>query len=156
MQSRRTQRASTRLAALAAAGLTSALYAQAVGLKPGLYELTTDMQLPPELVAKMPPQALAMMQKSNVRQQCISQDDVDHISQQISQGRSNQPQSCKVTEHSVSGGELKFTTQCEHNSAHFEGSFAADAFQGTMVTTSDQGRTVTVKISARRVGDCSR
>jgi hypothetical protein len=155
MQSRRTQRA-TRLAALAAAGLTSALYAQSVGLKPGLYEFTTEIQLPPDLVAKMPPQALAMMQKPNVRQQCISQGDVDHVSEQLSQGHANQPQNCKVLEHSVSGGDVKFTTQCEHNTAHFEGSFTGDSFQGTVVSTSDKGQTSTVKISARRVGDCSK
>lgn len=157
MQSRRTQRA-IRLAALAAAGVSCALYAQTVGLKPGLYEftITTDVQLAPDVAARIPPQALAMMQKPNVSQHCISQGDIDHVSQQISQGRSNQPQSCKVTEHSISGSEVKFTTQCEHNTARFAGTFAGDSFQGTMVSTTDKGQTLNAKIAAHRVADCSK
>jgi hypothetical protein len=158
MQSRRPMRA-TRAAVLAAAtGLSFALYAQTLGLQPGLYEFTStmDMQLPPDMAAKMPPQALAMMQKPNVAQHCITQADVDHVSQQISQGHGNQPQNCQVTERSVSGGQLKFTTQCAHNTAHFEGSFASDSFEGTMVSTSDRGQTVTIKMKAHRIGACSK
>jgi hypothetical protein len=156
MQTRRTPRAARAAVLAAAAGLSFALYAQTVGLKPGIYEFTTDVQLPPDLVAKLPPQALAMMQKPKVTQHCISQGDVDHVSQQIAQGQSNQPENCKVLEHSMSGSEVKFTAQCPHNTAHFEGTFAGDSFQGTAVSTSDKGQVVTVKIAARRVGDCSK
>jgi hypothetical protein len=158
MQTRRTPRAARALGLTAAAGLSFALYAQTVGLTPGLYEftITADIQLPPDVAAKMPPQALAMMQKPNVTQHCISQGDVDHVSQQISQGRSNQPESCKVTEHSISGSDVRFTTQCQHNTAHFEGSFAGDSFKGTVVSTTDKGQTVTARIAAHRVGDCSK
>src|SRR5215469_4317712 len=155
MQSRRKQRA-VRLAALAAAGVSCTLYAQGVGLKPGMYEFTTTADLPPEVVAKIPPQYQAMMQKPNVSQHCISQGDIDHVRQQIAQGRSNQPESCKVLEHSMSGNDVKFTSQCEHNTAHFEGTFAGDSFTGKMVSTSDKGQTVTVKMSARRLGDCGK
>jgi hypothetical protein len=158
MQTRRTPRATRAALLAAAAGLSGALYAQTLGLTPGLYEFTimTDIQLPPDMAAKMPPQALAMMQKPNVTQHCISQGDVDHVSQQISQGRSNQPESCQVTEHSISGSEVKFTTQCPHNTAHFAGSFAGDSFKGTLVSTTDKGQTVTAKIAAHRIGDCSK
>jgi hypothetical protein len=147
----------TRLAALAAAGVSGALFAQALGLRPGLYEftVTADVQLPPDVAAKLPPQALAMMQKPNVTQHCITQGDLDHVSQDIAQGRSNQAQSCKVTEHSISGSAVKFTTQCEHNTAHFEGTFAGDSFQGTVVSSGDRGQ-VTARIAAHRVGDCSK
>jgi hypothetical protein len=151
--------APSRAALLAAAGGVSfALYAQTLGLTPGMYEFTSiaDLQLPPDMAAKLPPQALAMMQKPNVTQHCITQTDIDHVSQQISQGRPNQPQNCRITEHSFSGNQLKFTSQCAHNSAHFEGSFASDSFQGTMVSTSDKGQSVTVKMSAHRIGDCSK
>jgi Protein of unknown function (DUF3617) len=157
MQSRGSTRASRAALLAAAAGLSGALYAQTLGLRPGLYEFTStmDMQLPPDMAARMPPQALAMMQKPNVSQHCITQADVDHVSQQIAQGRSNQ-QSCQVTDRSVSGGQVKFTTQCGQHVAHFEGTFASDSFQGTMVSTSDRGQTVTVKMSAHRIGDCSK
>ena len=156
MQSRRTQRA-TRLAALAALGVSGVLFAQALGLKPGLYEftITADVQLPPDVAAKLPPQALAMLQKPNVTQHCVTQGDLDHFSQDIAQGnRSNQAQSCKLTEHSISGSTVKWTTQCEHSLARFEGTFAGDSFQGSMASTGDKGQVVTARIAAHRVGDC--
>lgn len=139
-----------------AAGVSFALYAQTLGLRPGLYEFTStaDVQLPPDVAAKMPPQALAMMQKPHVTQHCITQSDVDHFSQQLAEGKGRE--NCKVTQHSISGSEVKFTSQCEHASAHFDGTFTADSLQGTMVSTTDQGRNVTVKIAAHRVGDCSK
>lgn len=158
MQSRRPLRATRATLLAAAIGVSCALYAQTLGLTPGMYEFTSiaDIQLPPDVAAKMPPQALAMMQKPNVSQHCITQADVDHVSQQIAQGRPNQPQNCQVIERSVSGGQVKFTSKCEHNTAHFEGTFGSDSFQGTVVSTSDKGQTVTVKMSAHRIGDCSK
>jgi Protein of unknown function (DUF3617) len=157
MPSLRSSRAARAAVLAAAAGASFALYAQSMNLRPGLYEFTStaDLQLPPDVAAKMPPQALAMMQKPQVSQHCISQSDVDHVSQQIARGKPDQPESCKVTEHSMSGSQVKFTTQCAHKTGHFEGTFAAESFQGTMISTTDKGQTVTVRIAARRVGDCS-
>jgi len=155
MPSFRFSRAVRAAALAAAAGVSFTLYAQAVNLEPGLYEFTstTDMQLPPDVAAKMPPQALAMMHKPHVSQHCIRQSDLDHVSQQLSEGQG--PHNCKLTDRSLTGSTVKFTTQCEHHTGHFEGTFAADSFQGTMVSTTDKGQTVSVKIAARRVGDCS-
>ena len=142
----------------AAAGVSFALFAQTLNLRPGLYEFTStsDVQLPPDVAAKLPPQYLAAMQKPHVAQHCISQPDIDHVSQQIAEGKTDRPQSCKVTEHSMSGSQVKFTVQCEHNTGHFEGTVAAESFQGTMVSTGDKGQSMTIKISAHRIGDCSK
>jgi Protein of unknown function (DUF3617) len=147
----------SRIAWLAAAAASIA-YAQTLNLRPGLYEFTSiaDVQLPPDVAARMPPQALARMQQPHVSQHCITQTDLDHVSRQLSQGRGgDEASSCKVTEHSIVGNQVTFTSQCPRGTAHFEGSFAADSFQGTMVSSGEQGRNVTVKISAKRVGDCS-
>lgn len=142
----------------AAAGLSFGLCAQTVNLAPGLYELTStaDLKLPPDLAAKLPPQALALMQKPHVTQHCISRADLEHVSQQLAEAQGREPQGCKVTDRSMTGSAVKFTAQCEHGSVHFEGTFASESFQGTMVSTSDQGQTVTVRIAAHRVGDCSK
>jgi Protein of unknown function (DUF3617) len=158
MPTRRTPRATRAAVLAAAAALSGVLYAQSVGLTPGLYEFTVlaDIQLPPDVAAKLPPQALAMMQKPNVTQHCISQGDIDHVSQQVSQGRSNQPESCQVTEHSITGNAVKFTTQCGQRVSHFEGTFAGDSFKGTVVSSSDKGRTMTARLTAHRIGDCSK
>jgi len=157
MPSFRSSRAMRAAALAVAAAVSFSLYAQTVNLRPGLYEFTNtaDVQLPPEVAAKMPPQALAAMQKPHVSQHCIRQSDLDHVSQQLAAGRGQGPQSCKLTDRSITGNTVKFTSQCEHHTGHFEGSFASDSFQGTMVSTTDKGQTVTVKIAARRVGDCS-
>ena len=142
----------------AAAGVSFALYAQSMNLRPGLYEFSnsSDLQLPPDVAAKMPPQYLAMMQKPHVSQHCISQSDVDDVSREIAQGKPDQPESCKVTERSISASVVKFTTQCAHSTGHFTGTFAAESFQGTMVSTTDKGQTVSIRIAARRVGECSK
>ena len=156
MQSRHHSRTGRtgRAAALAAGAVTTALYAQAVSLRPGLYEFTntSDMQLPPEVVAKMPPQYLSMMQKPQVTQHCISQADLDHVTQQLVEGKSRQ-ENCSMPIRSVSGNQVKFTVQCPHSTSQFEGTFATESFQGTMVTTAE-GHTVTMKMSARRIGEC--
>ena len=156
MQSRRTQRAIRMAALAAAAGVSFTLYAQTLGIRPGLYEFTStsDAQLPPDVAAKLPPQALERMRKPHVAQHCITQTDIDHVSQEISQGK--QPQGCHVTEHSISGNQVKFTKQCGSSVGHFEGTFASESFQGTMHSTTDKGDQLTVKIAARRVGACSK
>jgi hypothetical protein len=153
MQSRRSMRASRAALLAAATGLSFTLYAQTLGLTPGMYEYTStvDMQLPPNL----PPQALAMMQQPHVTQACISQTDVDHVSQQIAQGQSKQ-QNCQVTEHSMTGSQVKFTSVCGQRTVHFEGTFATDSFEGVMVATGDKSGPVTVKMKARRLGACSK
>ncbi|HYB64475.1 MAG TPA: DUF3617 domain-containing protein [Steroidobacteraceae bacterium] len=158
MPSLKSSRAVRAAVLAAAAGVSFALYAQSMNLRPGLYEFTntSDLQLPPDVAAKMPPQYLAMMQKPHVSQHCISQSDVDAVSREIAQGKPDQPESCKVTERSISGSVVKFTTQCAHSTGHFEGTFAAESFQGTMVSTTDKGQTVSIRIAARRVGDCSK
>ena len=157
MPSFRSSRALRAAALAVAAAVSFALYAQTVNLRPGLYEFTNtaDVQLPPDVAARMPPQALAAMQKPHVSQHCIRQSDLDHVSQQLAAGKGQEPQSCKLTDRSITGNTVKFTSQCEHHTGHFEGTFASDSFQGTMVSTTDKGQTVTVKIAARRVGDCS-
>ena len=157
MQSRRRQRAIGSAALAAAAAVSFTLYAQTLGIRPGLYEFTStgEVQLSPEMAAKLPPQVLAAMQKPRVAKRCISQTDIDHVSQEIAQGK-NEKEDCHVTEHSISGNQVKFTQQCTHGNGHFEGTFTSESFQGTMLHTTDTGEKVTVKMAAHRVGECSK
>src|SRR5215472_3665288 len=89
----------------AAAGVSFALFAQTLNLRPGLYEFTStsDVQLPPDVAAKLPPQYLAAMQKPHGGQHCTSQRDIDHVRQEIAEGKTDRPENCKVNEHSMSG-----------------------------------------------------
>src|SRR2546429_5665117 len=97
-----------RAAALAAAAMCGALFAQAVNLKPGKYEFvsTSQVTLAPEMQKRLPPGYLARLQKPRTQQQCITDVDLKQVGKQLSQGRGNYP-SCKMTEHSVAGDKVK-------------------------------------------------
>lgn len=158
MKSPRSVRAARSAALALAAGMSGVLYAQAVNLQPGNYEFTStiEMQLPPEVAQRLGPNGLAMMQQPHVTQHCITDTDLDHVRQKLSEG---QPQhaNCTVTEHSVSGNEVRFTEQCPNGrTAHFEGTFIADSFKGIMTMTGGPQGPVKVNMSARRLGSCSK
>lgn len=134
-----------------AAGGPTLLYAQTVNLRPGNYEFSSviDMQLPPEVAAKMG----AMLQQPHVTQHCITETDLEHVSKNINAGHNDQ--NCKLTERSVSGDEVKFTMQCPNGTRHFEGTFQSDSFKALMTMTGERGP-VTIRMTARRLGDCSK
>ncbi|TLY70714.1 MAG: DUF3617 domain-containing protein [Gammaproteobacteria bacterium] len=145
-----------RAAALAAAAMCGALFAQAVNLKPGKYEFvsTSQVTLAPEMQKRLPPGYLARLQKPRTQQQCITDVDLKQVGKQLSQGRGNDP-SCKMTEHSVAGDKVKFVMQCQRATTHFEGTFSSDSFQAAIRSQTDQGP-MTVKMTGRRIGDCSK
>jgi Protein of unknown function (DUF3617) len=156
MKSPRSRRPALVAALAVAAGMSGVLYAQAVNLKPGKYEFTStvDMQLPPDVAARLGPNAVAMMQQPHVMQQCISQPDLEHVSKNLSQGHNDQ--GCTITDRSVSGNEVSFTMQCPNGrTTHFEGTFMSDSFKAVMTTTGPQGP-MKVNIAARRLAECGK
>jgi hypothetical protein len=74
------------------------------------------------------------------------------VTEQLVEGKSRQ-ENCSMPIRSVSGNQLKFTVQCPHSTSQFQGTFASESFQGTMVSTTE-GHSVTMKMTARRIGDC--
>ncbi|HEY0767164.1 MAG TPA: DUF3617 family protein [Steroidobacteraceae bacterium] len=156
MQSRRS-RGAAQAAALAAAGMCSALFAQALNLKPGKYEFvsTSQVTLPPEMQSRLPPGYAAKLQQPRTHQQCISDADLAKVSKKLTDERSTDP-SCKMTEHTVAGNKVKFVMQCPHMTSHFDGSFASDTFKAVIVSTTDKGQKVTVNMTGRRIGECSK
>jgi uncharacterized protein DUF3617 len=146
-----------RAAALAAAALCGALFAQAVNLKPGKYEFvsTSQVTLPPAMARQVPPGFLARVQQPRTHQTCISDVNLAQVSKQLSQERQADP-SCKMTAHTLSGNKVKFDMQCQHASSHFDGSFASDSFKAVLVLTTDKGQKETVNLSGRRIGDCDK
>jgi hypothetical protein len=145
-----------RAAALAAAVMCGALYAQTVNLKPGMYEVVSSSQvtLSPEMQSRLPPGYLAGLQKPRTQQQCISDADVKQVGKKLSQERGNDP-SCKMTDHTVSGNKVKFAMQCQRATAHFEGTFSSDSFKAVIHSQTDHGP-MTINISGRRIGDCAK
>ena len=60
-----------------------------------------------------------------------------------------------MTDPTLTGNKVKFVLQCQHSSAHFDGTFASDSFKAVMVSTTDTGQKVTVNMTGRRIGDCA-
>lgn len=148
------------LAAGAVAALASGLlYAQAVNIRPGKYEVVAqvNLALPPEAAAHLPPEILAKLQQPQVSEQCITDADAAAASRHLAQARQQQPDSdCKVTAQSVTGSEIKITTQCGASTTNIDMVFAGDAFRGTIVTDASNGQPSTIKLQAHRIGECSK
>ena len=142
-------------AALAALAISGALVAQSLSLRPGNYEFvtTTELKLPPQAAAALSPDMLARLKQPQTHQACITDGDVAHA-RQLAGGRQQSDPSCKVTEQSRSGNQMKFVLQCAHSTMRFDGTFAGDSYQATMLMTSEQGQTTTVNLTAHRIGDC--
>jgi len=155
MQSPRWRRAAC-AAALAASLACGALYAQTVNLKPGKYELvsTSQVTLPPGMVKGLPPGYLERLQKPRTRQQCIADTDLAKLSKQLSEERNDA--SCKMTDHTVTGKEVKFVMQCQRATSHFEGTFSSDSFKAVINSKTDQGQTIKLSMTGRRIGDCGK
>lgn len=155
MHSRRSGGAA-RAAALAAAVMCGALYAQTVNLKPGMYEFvsTSQVTLSPEMQNRLPPGYVAKLQKPRTQQQCITDADLKQVSKKLSEERGNDP-SCKMTDHTVSGDKVKFVMQCQRATRHFEGTFSSDSFKAVISSQTDHGP-MTINITGRRIGDCSK
>lgn len=146
-----------RTTALAAAGISTLILAQTLPLRPGNYEIVvlTQVQLPPNIAASLPPAALARMQQPQTHQQCITDSDLARVSRQMA-GQKDPDMRCQMTAHSVSGNHVTFTEQCPNGpTTQFDGTIDSDAFQGTLHATTQQGATVDANIKAHRLGNCS-
>jgi hypothetical protein len=146
------------LAACAVLALASGLlYAQAVNIRPGQYEVVAqvNLALPPEAAAHLPPEILAKLQQPQVSEQCITDADAASASRHLAQARQQQEGDCKVTAQSVSGSEVKISTQCGASTTNIDMVFAGDSFHGTIVTDAS-GQPSTIKLQAHRIGECSK
>jgi hypothetical protein len=147
------------LPACAVAALASGLiYAQAVNIRPGKYEVVAQVNLvlPPEAAAHLPPELLAKLQQPQVSEQCITDADAASASRHLAQAQQQPDSSCKVTAQSVTGSEIKITTQCGASTTNIDMVFAGDSFHGTIVTDTGNAAPSSVKLQAHRLGDCSR
>lgn len=147
------------LAACAVAALASGLiYAQAVNIRPGKYEVVAqvNLALPPEAAAHLPPDLLAKLQQPQVSEQCITDADAASASRHLAQAQQQPDSNCKVTAQSVTGSEIKITTRCGASTTNIDMVFAGDSFHGTIVTDAGNAAPSTVKLQAHRLGECSK
>jgi hypothetical protein len=116
-----------------------------ISLRPGQYEVTAEMNLAGTVVN--PGKDLA----------CITAADVADATRILV--REEYAEGCKVSDVVKSGGKWTFTATCEEEGERYtatcEVEFGTDSYTGSMRMEDEKGRTTTIKMSGKRVGDCS-
>lgn len=130
---------------------TVALVAQSP-MRPGLWEITTQMQMP-----NMPAQV--QMPEMKVPQ-CITpeqaKDPANTMPRGPQPGRGARKDDCKVADYKMSGNKATWTMTCttpEKLTSTGEMTFSDDSYTGAMKMVMAQGE-MTMKVSGKRVGDC--
>jgi hypothetical protein len=160
-----------RAAALAALAVSGALLAQslnpqsqtltprtpnpqALNLNPGNYQVLATPQLPPQ--AAVAPSSETQAQVHSV---CIGDStqaptrDSELAEARALSGRGDR--SCRLTQESNNGNRVSFVLQCAHSTIRFDGLLATNSYRATLLTTSDQGQTTTIRLTAQRIGNCT-
>jgi hypothetical protein len=135
---------------------------QGLKLRPGHYQLLTTTDLSPQAAAGLSPDMLARLRQAQAHYVCIldidnaSRDKADSDRAQAGLLSGQGDRTCKVTQLSSNGNQMRFVMQCAHSILNFEGTLATNSYRATMRTKSDQGQTTTLHLTAHRVGDCTK
>jgi hypothetical protein len=118
-------------------------------VRPGRWENTMQMQM-----AGSPIQMPAM--KST---RCVTPEDAKDPSRSLPtgpEGRGGQKSDCKTSDYKVTGNTASWKMACSSPPMNGTGemTFTADTYDGTMKMDSPQG-SMTMKISGKRLGDCT-
>lgn len=130
---------------LAALASPAELDAQTVNLRPGKYAVTTEMDIP-GMRMKMPPQKT---------EQCIAADDLKDLSAKLA-GIDRANPACRMSPVQTLGNTVSFTRTCGKVVWSSELTYSGDAFAGMTKGQDEQGRPVTSKATATRIGDCAK
>jgi hypothetical protein len=145
-----------RAAALGGAVACGTLLAQALHLKPGMYQIVTTSQvtLSPQMQQRLPPGYLEKLQQPHTTQQCLSESDLNKVSEKLAEERGHDP-SCKMTEQSVSGDKVKFVMKCQRVTTRFDGTFQGTQFKATLDSSTDHGP-MHAELTGKRTGECTK
>ncbi|MBW1980621.1 MAG: DUF3617 family protein [Deltaproteobacteria bacterium] len=116
-------------------------------MRDGLWQITTKMEMP-GMPGQMPPMT---------SRHCLTSEDI--VPQKPEPG-----QQCKITSTRISGNTVSWVMQCSTNegtmTSNGEVTYKGDTFDGVIKTTMKQSSqapmNMTMHISGRRVGDCSK
>jgi hypothetical protein len=138
--------------------LATPLFAELPRLRPGKYEVQTQLAMPGR--ASAPPRA---------KEQCIGPEDLKDLSRKLS--TMPQKPNCAVSDYKQSAGAVRFTQICNVPDASFISkvnlTFPSDeSFRGVVELSSTWGpdapevppmyRGSTITITAKRIGDCTK
>jgi hypothetical protein len=113
------------------------------GIRPGMWEITSAMELP-GMPMGMPPTTV---------KHCYTADDVKDEKKMISRDKN-----CTVTDFKRSGNKVAWKMKCTgKNAGTFTGEsvFSGDSYTSAMKMESEgKGRTMNMKVNGKRVGNC--
>jgi hypothetical protein len=110
-------------------------------MKPGKWEITTQMDMP------------GMQMPARTFTKCITKEDVANVESAIPRGQRDS--SCKFSDVKVEGNTVSWKMNCEerHMSGDGKVTYDNDAYTGETHVKSERGD-MTIKNSGRRVGEC--
>ena len=123
-----------------------ALAAQAPPIRPGLYAITAQMEMP-NMPMKMPEMKM---------EQCITAEDLKRDAADWLPRNPGQKDACKVTDQKVDGNTYSWKMACtgeQSMSGSGELTVQGDGYTGVMKMTTAQGE-MTMKMSGKRLRDC--
>jgi hypothetical protein len=129
-----------------------------VVIRPGLYEFTVDMSggVPPEATKSVLEEAGLNKQK---KRDCLTPEMVRGDASQVF-AREMEEANCKMSDVKTTGNKLTFTTTCEEDGMRMVGTnemtFGPDSISGVTRMKDHEGRVTTMKMRAKRVGECSK
>lgn len=129
-----------------------------IAIRPGQYEFTLDMNL--GIPAEAPKAVLdAAGFKNQKRLDCITADEVKGDVSKLF-AREAEEQNCKMSGVKTTGNKMTFTTTCEEDGVRTtmstEMTFGTDSFTGVTKGKDHEGRAISSKMSAKRIGECTK
>ncbi len=118
----------------------------------GLWEVTTEMQM----------EGMPMTIPPMTAQQCITPAEANDPSKSTPQGRGRGgrgAQDCKVSDYKTEGNKVTWTMKCEGPqpmTGTGELVYSGDTYTGTMKLDMSGRGAMTMKYSAKRLGDCTK
>ena len=139
--------------------LTGAAVDAQIAIRPGQYEYVVEMNVGAAAEAGKAVMDGAGFQK-NRRRDCLAPDDVTGDIAGVFMRAMAMGKECKMSNVKTVGNRLTFTTTCVEDGLRMtmntDMTFAADSFGGVTTTRDQDGRMTTMKMSARRIADCTK
>jgi len=128
----------------------SEVYAAGSNMKPGLWEITTTMDMP-GMPMTMPPMT---------HTRCYTKNDTEDA-KKVAPSAPRKDENCELKDHRVTGNKVTWSVQCQGKRAGSgtgEMVLQGDSYEGTIKMTSVDPRRGEVKMTqhnkGKRVGDC--
>lgn len=117
----------------------------AIDMQPGLWEITSKMQMP----------GMGMQMPAMTQRTCMTREDMVPMDQQ-------QTNNCTLESSETSGNTVEWTMECDQDGTHSKGkgriTYSGTRYQGSMEIEMDMPQmghqVMTQQLSGKRIGDC--